>query len=761
MIKKILKLFVLLLVLIFIGISLFFLTFDINSYRNRIAKQISEALGRQASIGQIELKVSLIPTITLKNVQLENASWSKSTEPMVKIDTMNVNFAFIPLLQGEFEMKDFIINRMTVRLEKQGQYTNWQFDKKSDVELKTTAEKEGAVVSTDKTLPAFTADKIAVNTLSVVYQDGNDIQNIFLSDAVIQQLKAFSAEIIYNGRVFKVSGTVDNLLNLIVGSPNYSFEVRLDAFNALFAVSGTIGNVQQLKDIYTHVQFSGTDFNSFIQSFGKMPAFPSRPFAGSFMLRGDLQRMLLENVVLDIGSGNTLSFNASGVLENLTQKPVASVSAEVNVKEEDFAKTLNIKPFSASFDLDLSSDEMRFNRIVFYAEKSDIIGRAVVTLSGERPYIMAVLESEYLSLNDFIPESDEGRVSSQKTKEKSADKIFSDKTIDFSVLNMFDGVVSVNFKNIDVGSELTDFVALNTKAQLKDGILTVAPFNLSAVGGVTSGHITVSAKKEPRMELSLFANGLKTNSLKSMQSVLRDVQMNANINLNTTGNSVQKMMSHLNGGVSLEVLSGSIVSSAFNSLPLPAMVIRNQVSSVAFSTSDQVSKIICGAANIQIKDGVIQLDKNIALETSTVNFVVSGEINLGAENMSVSMLPSVSATASKVTNRVLSLSQAVKISGPFKALKPSLDAASVSSTVAKAGLDILLRDKLGKEEPQSYALCEKALGRPFVKEMPVPETVQPKQTPKAVVQENVAPPVSLKDQFKRDLLNSLSKALSD
>ena len=151
------------------------------------------------------------------------------------------------------------------------------------------------------------------------------------------------------------------------------------------------------------------------------------------------------------------------------------------------------------------------------------------------------------------------------------------------------------------------------------------------------------------------------------------------------------------------------------------------------------------------------------METSTVNFVVSGDVNLANETLSLSMQPSVSAAASKVTNQVLSLSQAVKISGPFTALKPSLDAASVSKTVAKAGLDILLKDKGVRvdQEAEPYALCEKALGRSF----PKPEKTTARQP--AVVQEAApapAPatePVSFKDQFKRDLLNSLSKALSE
>ena len=316
MIKKILKIFVFLLLLLFIGITIFFLTFDINRYRERIATKATEALGRPVSIGKIELKVSLIPTITLKDIQLANAPWSKSGKPMVQIDSMNVSFAFIPLFQGDFEMKDFLINQMSVNLEKQGAYVNWQLENKAPQEQTPDSAEVDIQSIQNKKLPAFTADQIAINSMNVVYQNGSETQTIYLSDAVVQQLQAFSGELIYGGRVFKMSGTVDNLLNWLIAKPNYSFEIKLDAFNTLFALSGTIGDTAQFKDIYVNVQLSGHDFNALMQSFGEVPSFPQEAFVGGFMLRGDLQHMLLENVVFDVAEGKSLSMNASGVLAN-------------------------------------------------------------------------------------------------------------------------------------------------------------------------------------------------------------------------------------------------------------------------------------------------------------------------------------------------------------------------------------------------------------------------------------------------------------
>jgi len=42
--------------------------------------------------------------------------------------------------------------------------------------------------------------------------------------------------------------------------------------------------------------------------------------------------------------------------------------------------------------------------------------------------------------------------------------------------------------------------------------------------------------------------------------------------------------------------------------------------------------LVCGAMNLNIKNGVISSVDQIALETSVVNFTVNGDINLAKED---------------------------------------------------------------------------------------------------------------------------------
>ena len=76
--KRILKAIMVLLVILFITITIFFMTFDLNSYKGIITSKASDALGRSLTIESMSMKLSLIPTIEIKGVKIEDLKILKS-----------------------------------------------------------------------------------------------------------------------------------------------------------------------------------------------------------------------------------------------------------------------------------------------------------------------------------------------------------------------------------------------------------------------------------------------------------------------------------------------------------------------------------------------------------------------------------------------------------------------------------------------------------------------------------------------------------
>ncbi|MBR4927092.1 MAG: hypothetical protein IKY98_02065, partial [Alphaproteobacteria bacterium] len=120
--------------------------------------------------------------------------------------------------------------------------------------------------------------------------------------------------------------------------------------------------------------------------------------------------------------------------------------------------------------------------------------------------------------------------------------------------------------------------------------------------------------------------------------------------------------------------------------------------------------------------------------------------------------------SSDKTNEALALTQLVKISGPFTNLKPSLDGKKATQTAMKKGASLLINkiaEKQGVSVPtqQKFTgtdLCQKVLGRPLKGKIMFQT---PKVAPKTVVEEKKEEKLEPTEQFKRQLLNSLSEAL--
>ena len=68
MIRKILFILFLLIVLVIAGVTIFLMTFDLNTYRKLIEEKLSAALNRPVTVESMEMKLAFIPTVHIQNL---------------------------------------------------------------------------------------------------------------------------------------------------------------------------------------------------------------------------------------------------------------------------------------------------------------------------------------------------------------------------------------------------------------------------------------------------------------------------------------------------------------------------------------------------------------------------------------------------------------------------------------------------------------------------------------------------------------------
>lgn len=771
--KRIFKVVMILLLILFVAISIFFLTFDLNSYKGIITSKASEALGRPVTINSMSMKLSLIPTVEIKGIKIVNNAEFKDDAPLLEIDSIDATLALLPLLQSKVEIKSFNMATAKVNLlDKNGQ-NNYTLGS-SDASVATQPVQTTQSAETDKkdifktvsdVLNRLSIDTIAIKTLLVTHKQDDKKQVLALMDVSVEQLKLVKMTVIYNGKTVKAEVNLGDFASFMSRRPNYSFSAVFDAFDARMELSGTIGDTINFDNMLFNLSIEGKDLKKIVDNFVKLDKVPAKEFSLKLIAKGDLSSQLKVYPITVILGENEATLSADMTLADLKKEAQIALTADVQITDAKLARLYGIKPMSASVDMIGNMQNITLNKLMLSGGKSDILMNGLVSLTDSVPAIKTQIVSRYFDINDFIAHA-EPVAKKQNEMADAQDKsapLFSDDKIDLSVLKQVNAQVAATLQYIKVPH--IDNIGVAVSGDLTNGYLSVPSLTLRTPAGTIKGNVSLNAAQMPaKVQINMQSDELQLDAIKPVAEQVRGADVLTTLKLTTQGDSVKSFVSGLNGQVELEITKGEILNKWFNSLPVAMGLLENKSSGMNFSVTEQNSELVCGAVNLSVKDGVITSDNQIAIETSVVDFAVSGNVDLPKEELSLTMIPSVS-NAKSAVQEALALTKIVKISGPFTQPAFSVDTKTAVQTAVKSGLTALankVAEKQGIQLPTSQNtgnihLCERVLGRPLTGQTAV-RVAQPVQ-PKEPVATEPTPAVDAKDMIKQQLLDSLTKAL--
>jgi AsmA protein len=115
---------VIILVLI-VGVVIFAATFDVNRYRGTIQSELQKRLGRQVTLGEMNLKV-FPPRFRVENVSISDDPAFATQKPFVQAQQLDVAVKLMPLLHKSVEVDSLTLVRPSVELIKNAQGV-WNF----------------------------------------------------------------------------------------------------------------------------------------------------------------------------------------------------------------------------------------------------------------------------------------------------------------------------------------------------------------------------------------------------------------------------------------------------------------------------------------------------------------------------------------------------------------------------------------------------------------------------------------------------------
>ena len=786
--KVLLSLFLSLLILIVVGI-VFLFVFDLNSYKPTLERQASEALGRPVQIGSMELDWSFIPQIELKDIVIQNPTGFSAEMPCLKTDSIRVNLALIPLFQKKIEVRSVEVGKAQLFFMQNDGKSNWQFsqekgDKQAQKEKWTTNLKltETYGIGSEKTVKTFQpsaggdnvflsnlrVDDISVDEVRLIYQSSdNQKQQVLLKDMTLKQLRALTASLVVQNKTIKISANLDSLLKLIQQKPDYAFNIDASFSGMTAKISGTISDISQLDGILLNVTLTTSNLRQSMEPLiGKQALLPAFPVELSAALQGTLDQMDIVHFSLLV-SRTQMTVEGAATVTGLRSSPQVDFNGRLNLQDERLAAMYQTRPLTADFKGNYQAKKLRIDMLNILANRSDIAFNGDINLEKSVPAVQGKVVSEYLDVMDILSLG-RGTSSTRNTvAQTSSSSLFPVESINFSALAKVNAQLDFELQNIQAPEALSSYLGGAGTLRLTDGDLDLRLNQGTAMSGRVEGKLTLNTTKKPTtLSLMMNAHDLHLNDIRMMRPYVQDSLIDLDVALETKGESLKNFADALSGTAIMEVTGGTIVNKWFNSLPATMGVIKSRTNALSFSSSDQESKILCGAMNLNIRDGVITSDKSIAIEANTINFVLGGSVNLKDETISLSMIPSIN-TASDETNQLASLLQVLKISGPFTKPQVKLDVNDIAKDLIQEGTNVLMKNLLEKQGSigssgnEPYAICRRVLGKKSraqrEQEQIVPITIPSAQpAPQPQVQSE---PLTPQQEFKQQLLDGLSKAL--
>ena len=635
---KIIKIFLGLIVLLVLIVAVIVSTLDLNQYKGDIIEQVENTTHRNFNIsGDLNLALSLIPTVVVEGVSFGNADWG-SQKNMMTMDKLELQVALLPLLKRTLEINRLILLSPHILLETNTQGKgNWVLDLKKSEPTSSTGG-----------LPALVLRQVVIDDAEIVYRNGQtgktstvNLPEVKLSGKGYGDPVQLNIRAAYNEVPITVEGSIGSP-EALMGNKNLAVALEAALSKATLKVDGSIGKPMNARDLNLTISFHEDSLHDLSKLAGsELPEFGPVDFKGT---------------LADAEGGYAIK-----------------------------GMTLGAGP-------------------------SDLSGDLGINTAGQRPKLTANLSSRLIDLS--------GHGAAQEPQEqakKNPDaRVFPSTPLPLEGLRAADADISIKAARIVTDAAVLENTTLGLR--LNNGKLSLAPFSSTAAGGTLDSSFTLdgSSGNTAALATRLTVKNLQPGLLPKLKDKVTGANTDVSVNLRGSGRSMAEIMAGLNGKVVVQTGKGVLKSD--DSDKKSNSVLLKTFSNLGGQTQEeQGTQIECYVMNLNIKDGIAAVDKNIALVTDKMNVVGSGVINFKNEQLDLGVTPE----ARKGLGINLShLAELVRLKGTFAnphigpdtkaALKAGL---SAGAAVATGGISLLAQGLFGAATSDTDANpCATAMG---------------------------------------------------
>ena len=323
--------------------------------------------------------------------------------------------------------------------------------------------------------------------------------------------------------------------------------------------------------------------------------------------------------------------------------------------------------------------------------KSSIEGRVAVKTGGARPFATASVKSPLVDLASL---GARGGTPGAGAKGGNG-RLFSDAPFPLDALPTFDGAADAAIERLVLPNGLP-LDKIQVKASLRDSRLDVQPLQALVGGGTVAGRATLDAGRAKPATLALNVEGKgisgeKVAAAMGHAGTISGADTDLALRLAGPGESVARFMGGANGEVRASMGPARTSGAALDF----GGDVLTKVADLANPSrrTEKYNEIQCAVVRLPVRDGIATAERTIALETSRVDIVAAGTINLRNETLDLALRPNVK---EGLGIGAASLAELVRITGTLSNPSVGIDtlgsartALSVGGAIMTGGLSLL------------------------------------------------------------------------
>ncbi|MBN2062774.1 MAG: AsmA family protein [Deltaproteobacteria bacterium] len=494
-------------VLIVLAILVIPMFVDLQEYKPRVEKIVSEATGCPFTIGG-DIDLSLFPWagFSTSDIHMGNPKGFKEKD-LASIESIEVRVKLMPLISKDIQIKRFVVEgpRINIEKSKSGKTNLESLGKSSgDVSKKTRAEKEKAAETKPSgglPIKALAVGEFAVTKGSLLWIDHGTGERKEITDVTIRLQ-----------------------------------DVSLDRAIKLFLAAKLDGKPVEIKGDLGPV--------------GKEPGKGAIPIDFQIKALEELE-MGLKGKVVDPVTNKQFDL-AVKVSPFSPRSLVKALGQEVPLKTAD-ASVLNKVAFKAG----VKGDPKNVSISDGVLELDDSVMKfSAMAKDFSRPNLAFNFELDKIDLDRYLPPPEGKKPDEDKKKAPPAEK----KKIDYKPLRKL--ILAGTLKAGEVKARGAKIQDLNMKVSAKNGVFNLDPLALRLYEGNVSSKGTFDARKDtPEMKMALQVDKVQVNPLLQdfMKKDFLEGTVKAAVNVSMSGDDPEKIKRTLNGKGDITFNDGAIV----------------------------------------------------------------------------------------------------------------------------------------------------------------------------------------------------------